>query len=811
MSYYTRILLFIVLILRCAITVNAQQTIPLFFEKVYLHTDRDVYTQGENIWFKAYLVDAQNNKPINYSHNLYVELISPGLKIKQHHLIRLENGLGTGDFKLPDTISAGKYRIRAYTNWMRNFGDNFVFEKNITVVNASDTKTSAAAQIKPVRRLKKKQPVISKQDTLPSGPLVRFLPEGGTLVNDVTSVVAVKAEDEHGKGIPVNGTVLASSGRVVAKFTCDSLGFGSFNLTPDETQRYHANVMIKNQPYDFKLRNSTKKGFVMGVSVVSPSIAVDISCSERMLRESGGANLVIIARHGGKIIYNDQLRVQSKEVFVNIPDANFPEGIAAITLYDDHSVPLCERLVYVRKPGNYALKVNTDKALYKSKEKVTVKIKLDKTQHANLSLSAIDENVSAVKPENILTYLELTSELKGVIEHPERYFDTTNTNRYKQLDLLLLTQGWRDFVWKRIADTTLKISYEVEQAISITGRVRKVWADKPMPNINVTMFAPKATGDKLFTAVTDSSGRFNIDGAVFYGYQYLNFTSRSSNGIKADGRSKGKTGGYIRVDSLFRDSLPVHAAVLAPEDTIPLTSDALIARDKIRQKFSFEGVNNLSAVQIKGYTNMLPEEVHPITLAEQKDYGSLLQYLLYMIGGTHSELGNGCHVQVEDPSPGIILQYGYFPAHTVSIRGVYSDNSKIDYRFVCDDDYLGQPMDHILKVTINRRETVYGIMHSVFVVMRPGVLEKDVFDHTMANIEGYAKERTFFAPRYEAPDTKPDYRTTIHWEPNITTNANGEATISFYNADPKSKIRLVVQGITDKGIPVVASSVYEVK
>jgi len=45
----------------------------------------------------------------------------------------------------------------------------------------------------------------------------------------------------------------------------------------------------------------------------------------------------------------------------------------------------------------------------------------------------------------------------------------------------------------------------------------------------------------------------------------------------------------------------------------------------------------------------------------------------------------------------------------------------------------------------------------------------------------------------------------------LTTGDNGEATVSFYNADAKSKIRIVVQGITDKGRPVTATAGYMIK
>ena len=50
-------------------------------EKVYLHTDRSTYYPSENIWFKAYIVDASDNTLSDYSKNLHVELISPATKI----------------------------------------------------------------------------------------------------------------------------------------------------------------------------------------------------------------------------------------------------------------------------------------------------------------------------------------------------------------------------------------------------------------------------------------------------------------------------------------------------------------------------------------------------------------------------------------------------------------------------------------------------------------------------------------------------------------------------------------------------------
>ena len=97
-----------------------QQTYPE--EKAYLHTDKPYYIAGDKLWFKAYLVEGMTNQPDTVSVPLYVDLIDlSAQKLIDRHIIKLEKGFGYGDFTLPDSLSAGIYRLRAYTNWMLNF------------------------------------------------------------------------------------------------------------------------------------------------------------------------------------------------------------------------------------------------------------------------------------------------------------------------------------------------------------------------------------------------------------------------------------------------------------------------------------------------------------------------------------------------------------------------------------------------------------------------------------------------------------------------------------------------------------------
>ena len=99
-------------------------------EKIFVHTDKDFYVAGEIAWFKLYAVDASSHKPLELSKVAYVELLDSANKHLLQAKIALDNAEGNGSFYLPPTINSGNYKLRAYTNWMKNFGAGYFFEKN---------------------------------------------------------------------------------------------------------------------------------------------------------------------------------------------------------------------------------------------------------------------------------------------------------------------------------------------------------------------------------------------------------------------------------------------------------------------------------------------------------------------------------------------------------------------------------------------------------------------------------------------------------------------------------------------------------
>ena len=96
-------------------------------EKIYLQVHSNAYATDQDIWFKAIVTGTENHMPSNLSRLLYVDLIGPNEQIEAHRLVKLTHGIGQGAFELNKDMPQGRYMIRAYTQWNRNFGDDFIF------------------------------------------------------------------------------------------------------------------------------------------------------------------------------------------------------------------------------------------------------------------------------------------------------------------------------------------------------------------------------------------------------------------------------------------------------------------------------------------------------------------------------------------------------------------------------------------------------------------------------------------------------------------------------------------------------------
>ncbi|MEJ6978927.1 hypothetical protein WG906_00600 [Pedobacter sp. P351] len=792
---------------------SAKQT--LFFEKVYLHLDRAVFYAGEDIWFKAYLLNAQGNQLISTSNNLYVELIDPNAVITERKVIRLDNGLGKGDFELGDSISPGIYKVRAYTKWMLNFGDNFIFEKKITVSGLEGLTTKS---LKTSAKTETASAAIFAKET------IRFFPEGGSMIEGVTGVIAFKAESASGKGIKASGSILSSKGDTISVFESGDNGFGSFMLKPEAGEKYQVKAKFENKrPFNSSIPEFLSQGFSLHLIPDSVKTTVVISTNEATLNRFKGKELEIKARHAGIPYFSKKIDLQSLITKVIIPNTNLPEGIASVTLTDDQLRPHCERLVFIKRGfANDKVELTVNKTIYRSKERVTLKIKTTNVANmpikANLSLAVVDAGIVPETEGNIVSYINLESELRGNIENPQAYFDSKNSSRFKQLDLLLMTQGWRDFVWKRIKDTTLTVSHLNETGFTISGQVRDKSGKSPLMGSNVTLFASGVKGQKLIGTTTDKSGKYYFDNINLEGNQNIKLVSADS---------KARKTGMLFLDSLYSKPYPVKPFGSKSPESAQLAAfkKEMASRIDEMKKFDLSDTILLNEVAVKSKNSVdlfgqrvtsfgYPDQNFTITDKDDKDYNSLRHYLITNV--------NGASPDDNMDRNGVVFRANgkpHFPIFMIDRREDafdrmdYYDLQMKDIQKVVVRHMVGMSQSQIDSTT--SMSTLSGIsdVFLIYLTLKPSAYSKKEPSILNTYVNGYYQARMFYEPANPQTQlsSKKDVRTTIHWQPSVITAENGEAVITYYNADPKTKVRVVVEGVNDKGIPVSGNLIYEVR
>lgn len=104
-------------------------------ERVFVHYNTSLLFTGEYLYYKFYCLNSTTNNLSNTSKIGYVELLGENGESIFKHKVKLEKGLGQGDFFVPTSIPSGNYKLLAYTQWMRNGEGNNFFSSDISIIN----------------------------------------------------------------------------------------------------------------------------------------------------------------------------------------------------------------------------------------------------------------------------------------------------------------------------------------------------------------------------------------------------------------------------------------------------------------------------------------------------------------------------------------------------------------------------------------------------------------------------------------------------------------------------------------------------
>ena len=468
-------------------------------EKIFAHTDKETYFTGETLWFSLYVVDGLIHHPLDLSKTAYIEVLDRDNRPILQTKVQLREGRGSGSVKIPDVTSA-TYTFRAYTRWMRNFGPDYFFEKELVIINASQPNTVRSGESESQKE---------NNDNIS----VRFFPEGGQLVQNLESKVAFQATGNDGKGIDITGYISNEAGDTVSLLRTLKFGIGSFLFTPLAGVRYEAVVSYLGKHSRHALPNVSDRGYTLKVNTLS-NAKIHVVISRAGIQTADTMLLFIHTRNKIKLVQATTLK-DGQGGFL-IDKSKLDEGISHFTIFNGKGQPVCERLYFMRPTEQLQPEVRLDKNVFAKREKVTMNISAKTSDNsfvsASLSVSVFKlDSTQFSRGINIHHYLMLSSDLKGVVETPEYYFNSNDSIVNEATDNLMLTHGWRRFIWADILERkTVSLPFSPEyEGMVISGTMFRGDSSAVAASEKAYLSFP-GTHPQFFTAQTDANGKFEF-------------------------------------------------------------------------------------------------------------------------------------------------------------------------------------------------------------------------------------------------------------------------------------------------------------
>ena len=768
---------------------------PVSYPKIYLHTDREIYFQGDSLWFKAYYLDGRTQQLIPGEFSLYTDLIDTAGHSITSQVLLLENGRSSGKLEIPDSISTGTYLLRAYTDLQESLGEDAFFHKTLKVTS-----------------------VQSRMDMIRSNPEdpatdldVAFLPEGGYLLAGHQNTVAVKAVDIHGLGFPVRGEIRDDRGNVVARFENQYRGMGAFQFTPEPGKTYTASieghpefshVFDEIEEAGIKLEFTGESGDLLLFTVTTNSDSFT------------GKNYTIAILHRGMVLFRQGFQQKNRIFPLKIQKQALPGGINRLILLDEELRPVSERLYFSGNRTVNDISIRMDQESYLPRSEVHMELfdeeELEGMAVSNLSVAVVDAYaMQETGPDlNILSWLLVDSELKGHIESPSDLFtDDGQLASSDKLDLVMLTNGWSRYIWTSLAEKPARPEFIPWEGISIEGTVKHPVTKRPIEKGMVELRIFNINRFIGMEGPTDKDGRFSFDQIVF--------NDTASLFIQAWNK-KGKSYVVVELDPVFPPE-PGCADLYRPvEETTDLYPSKLYEQqyysDLDLKNFALEtGSILLEGVTISrkrpvsdGHFRIYAKPYNSLQVTE-KDvaYRNIANYLQGRVSGV-MVIGDRI----------IIHGMGSFrPGPPLFLL----DGTPVD-----EDVIMSIPMIDIDLVEVLKTPAEAGIFGTragngvISVLTRKGGAHfgyPNVPGSLAQQIAGYKSDKEFYSPVYTAENIQtdqPDHRLTLYWNPEVITEA-GRSSLSFFTSDDPSRYRILVEGITQTGEICLGSSELTVR
>ena len=748
-------------------------------EKLFLHTDKDFYLAGEICWFKVYTVDGSSQKPIDLSKVAYLEWLDKDNKPVLQAKVGLSGGHGDASVYLPLSLRSGNYKLRAYTNWMKNFDADWFFQKTVTIVNARRSQDIPVADAAPQYH-------------------VDFFPEGGNLIEAIPCRIGFRITDAYGRGQQCTGVVTEDEQDTIIRMNPHRFGIGQFPLTPRPGHHYRAVFRLADgTAVNSLLPAASPEGVAMSVTPEgNDGLRVTVQAAGPGASASG-AMVYLVAHTRQSVKAAEAAPLANGKASFLIDKKVLGEGVSHLTVFNSERQPVCERLIFKQPSKTLNITVQPDAPSYDERKKINLTVDAG-AANADCSLSVFRaDDLEGNAQSNIASYLWLSSDLKGRIESPGYYFDHPEDG--EAVDDLMLTHGWRRFHWGDVLTSQPRqpeFPPEYNGAL-ITGRMVDSHTGAPARGVEAYLSVP-GTRTQFTTVFSDDDGRLRFELRDFYGGQEVILQTNPRDTNYRIEIANPFAEGYTP-DSVSPILLTKNDSDLLAEKSENMEVLNRYAGERLKHLHVPTGFDTTAFYYIADKSYLLDNYTRFTTMEEVMREYVVLMLVKQQGGHWHLPLYEIPYNQFFESDPLILLD------------GVPIFN--IDSLMVLD------PLK-LRKVETLQRKIFMGGAYFPGVMnwtSYKGDLGGFILDphSTVVDYEGLALQREFYNPSYATEEQLeshlPDFRNVLYWSPVVPINGTGKGTLSFYSSDLPGKYFVVVQGLAADGTAGSGVGSFEVK
>jgi hypothetical protein len=640
-----------------------------------------------------------------------------------------------------------------------------------------------------------------------------FFPESGSLIGGVSNIVAFKYTSGNGSPVDGQGKIVNSEGKEVATFTTSFNGMGKFEFTPSAGEKYRAICKSGTKSsVETALPDVLYEGSTLNVRRTAGQYFFEIKST------AAGNSLLapayILGRLQNKIVYRKKIDLSRKMTAEEIPCMSFPSGILTLTVFNNSDQPLCERLLFVNNIDYLVSgKFTTDTLSFLPRQKNTYTFNsITDTLNGSYSVAVINadnEVTTGSKQENILSRLLLTEDLKGYVYNSGYYLESDDEAHKENVDLLMLTSGWRRYKWNEILLNRFpSMAFEDPDFISFSGVATNKESHAALDNDDLNFIVTSEKGRSIQKTIrTNDTGFFVARGLIF--------NDHTKPFIECRNVRKGNL-------DLKITSPEIYGLMYAPVDSFQKTVFSRIDKNYVRKQNDFVQGDSLvipSALTLEDVTVTSKKETDFIAYKKKYVSGAIGNFPATTIDFlSHPPLNGSINIleYLKKKVPGLIIgggPYDYFLNYRFnkSLKGPFIPMDVfIDEIPVTPDAAVSYMADQVAMVLVFNKG------------LRPGlsgggaggalaIYTKRFDSYTLPvksgpdflQLQGFSVVKEFFSPDYsseESAGNRRDERTTLYWNPLLKTDGNQKRiSFSFYNSDNAKRLKVILEGINGDG------------